>query len=413
MQIHQLPFLARAKIVVIFSVILFNAHVIAETNEQTPLNMKPSTSSGLGEILSLSLSKAYLNTGNDKIPDYQSSSWLSTSPGVIVNYLKSQQDLGADEIEVGINLTIKSALQRNLDSRLVQLDNQISTHQQNIRKLYFSGLIRESLWSHKIAKVERTYLDKKLSVLKQLASNKKALVNAGEISDYGLLLIKKELITTQIEGLENQREIQLWQDQYQNITGTHNIPDNIFEKKFSLNNWSSVQHPMGQLLEKRWQQAKLINRASSNEAAPWTVGISAKRIDTPDMTDDQIGISFEMPVNMIKTESQTIKNQSSQAKQQFDSDYKKLVLQIEQQVSQHKENTHFLKSKQELLKKSVELSQHIMNQIDRLDAKNELGVELILRRVMDAVKTRHEYTLTNILIQQNNAMSRQAAGISL
>lgn len=413
LQIYHLLFPARMRIVAILSTLFFSIQVNAETANMPSSKVELSLPSDLRDVLLLSLKQSSLNSNINESLSYQSSNWLATSPSVAFNYLKSQQDSGTDEIEVGINLAIKSALQRNIDTRLVELDNQIRLQQQNIRKLYFSGLIRESLWSYKIAVANQAYLQKKLSVLQQLEGNSKSLFNAGETSDYGLLLIKKELIATQIEGLENQKELQLWKSQYKTISGTSLMPDDISEPAFSLNSWSPVQHPMSSLLENRWQQNELMNKASSNEAAPWSVGISAKNIAVSGVTENQIGVSFDMPLTLIKTESQTIKNQSSQAKQQFESDYKKLVLQIERQTNQHSENTLFLLNKQKFLKNAVELSQQIMQQIDRLKAQNEFGQELILRRVMDTVKTRHEYTLTNILIEQNNAMSRQAAGISL
>jgi len=72
-----------------------------------------------------------------------------------------------------------------------------------------------------------------------------------------------------------------------------------------------------------------------------------------------------------------------------------------------------LKKKQQLLTRSSQLSEQIARQIEGLQAGNEIGEEIALRRMTDAIDTRAAAARNEILTHQNNAMLRQAAGLSL
>lgn len=367
----------------------------------------------LSDVLSYSLAHSNSSTKIDHTLDFQSATWLAASPRARLNYLKSQREFGTDEIELSVNLAIKSNLQRSIDKQLIELGQQIKAEQVKVKQLYFSGLLRESIWLFKIAKTNETYIQNKLSTLKQLEDNSQQLVVAGEISDFGLLLIQKELIRTQVEALNNQKEIQLWQAQYQQVTGFFQMPERITEPKFNKNNWQIAQHPEIQLLEKRWQQNQLIARANSSDAAPWNIAFTTVNTDTLGEQDRQIGVSIEVPLTFVEATSQTLINQNSQEKQQFTIEYQNTLVNIGQKLNNQSETGRFLNRKLDLLKSSIELNQKIMQQLDRLRSQNEMGQEFILRRVMDTIKAKNEYAITKLLIQQNNAMLRQVAGIPL
>jgi len=72
-----------------------------------------------------------------------------------------------------------------------------------------------------------------------------------------------------------------------------------------------------------------------------------------------------------------------------------------------------LHQKQALLVRSSQLSRRIASQLEQLRASNEIAQEIVLRRMMAAIDTRAEVRINQLLIEQNNAMLRQAAGISL
>ena len=72
-----------------------------------------------------------------------------------------------------------------------------------------------------------------------------------------------------------------------------------------------------------------------------------------------------------------------------------------------------LRQKQSLLDRSEALAGRIADQLSQLHASNEIAQEILLRRMMDAIDTRAEVAINRVLIDQNNAMLRQAAGMSL
>ncbi len=72
-----------------------------------------------------------------------------------------------------------------------------------------------------------------------------------------------------------------------------------------------------------------------------------------------------------------------------------------------------LRKKQDLLVRSSQLNRRISSQLEQLRASNEIAQEIVLRRMMVAIDTRAEVELNLLLIEQNNAMLRQAAGMSL
>ncbi|MCF6194078.1 MAG: hypothetical protein L3J46_07075, partial [Kangiellaceae bacterium] len=262
----------------------------------------------LSNILLKSIDKNVANFRSDDLPTYQTSRWLAASPSVQLSYLRSQEELGADEIELGINWSMKSSMQRKIDDKLITLNNTIIAHQKNLTKLYFSGLIRESLWSYKLAEANQQFMQKRLKVLNQLANNSRALVEAGESSDYGLLLIQKELNITRIAILASNQEMQTWQTQYQAVTGESKLPTKFNEPIFDAKQWPVSRHPSIQYKEDSWKQSKLIAQTNSNDSSPWSVGLTAKNTESQGFSDKQIGLSIEVPLSMIKVNSQLIKN---------------------------------------------------------------------------------------------------------
>lgn len=72
-----------------------------------------------------------------------------------------------------------------------------------------------------------------------------------------------------------------------------------------------------------------------------------------------------------------------------------------------------LREKQRLLERSEELAGRIAAQLAQLQASNEIGQEILLRRAMSAIDTRAAAAANRILLERNNAMLRQAAGLSL
>ncbi len=366
----------------------------------------------LNEVLNQILSSTS-GRKDENLPKYKSSQWLAASPTANLNYLKSQETLGTDEIEVGINFAIKSSKQRQIDQKLAVINNKILQQQQTNLKLYYSGLLREIFWSFKIANKQQEHLANKLRLLKKLEEHQRDLSDAGESSIYGLLVVSKEIIATKIELLDNRAKLLYWQKHYSSLTGLTEIPRQIDEPIFNKNQWQASQHPEVILIQLLRQQAALEVKENASDTAPWTLSVSAKEVDSQGVTDKQLGLSFDVPFTFIEANKQSLANQQLQQGFQYDKEYQSKLIEIDSQITQLKVDRDYLQSKVALLQDSVEISASIMKQMDRLKSHNELGQEMALRRLLEAMKTRYEYQVTQVLVEQNNSLSLQAAGISL
>lgn len=360
---------------------------------------------------SLAINESYLLKSGSI--DLQTSSWLAASPTVQVAYLKGVKEADTDEMELSVNLAIKSKHQRDIDNKLATVDIEIRQQQIDLQKLYLSGLIREAVWSYKLAKTQHSNLLEKKQILETLKVNSQELMVAGEASDFGLLIIKKEINTTQIDLITIDAEVEFWMEQFKFITGFSDVPEDIAENIFDISFINVDEHPNIKQTVSLWEQSSLLLRASSSDAAPWNLSLAARTTETLGIEEELLGVSFEVPLSFIRSDSQRITNEWGQRKNQFDKDYRSLRLKLNAQIKKLERKRQVLISKNELLGDSVEINQRIMKQIDLFKRKNEISQEIILRKVIDAIQTRSDYAVNQILLQQNNALIRQSVGIPL
>jgi len=365
------------------------------------------------------LAKAIKNqpTPDENSPDgslsFRSSTWLATAPSLGITHLKGQGELAADETELRLNLPINSNFQRKINQQLLTLEQKIKDQQSIKQTLFLSGLIREALWNHQLTQAKQDFLYKKQRTLEKLAKNSKQLILAGESSEYNLLLIEKEINNTEIELLDNLQQFDQWLFQYQKVTGQDVIPVDISEKELTEEVWNINNHPNLELQNLYWQQAKLMMKMNTSEATPWNLSLTAKSTEQLNISDDQIGISVELPLTFVDANSQAITNEWNQQRRAFDINLQNSRLELQKQKNQQLKNRALLLKKEKILRNSVNLSQAIMSQIDQLKAQNEIGQAVILRQVLDALETQYQFNITQLQLMQNNSMSRQAAGISL
>jgi len=353
------------------------------------------------------------NNSSEELISFRSRGWLATAPSVELSHLMGQSDRAADETELKLNLPINSNFQREINQKLALMEQKIKVQQLKKQRLFLSGLIREALWNHQLTQAKQEFLYKKQSTLEMLAKNSKKLMLAGESSEYNLLLIEKEINQTEIELLDNLQQFDQWLFQYQKVTGQFNIPLDITEKELSEKAWNINSHPIIELQNLYWQQTKFMMKMNSSDATPWNISLTAKKTEQLNLSDDQIGISVELPLTFIDANSQTLTNEWKQQKRKFDITMQNSRLELQKQKNQQLKNKERLLKKEKILEKSVSLSHAIMSQIDQLKAQNEIGQALILRQVIDALETQYQLNIAQIELMQNNSMSRQSAGISL
>ena len=370
----------------------------------------------LQQVLQSSFARASHNNQQEKLTNDnspESRRWLAAPARIQLGLLNSQETSGTDETEISLNLPFNSNFALKINDQLISVNEKIVEIFDQLLSLRLSGIIRELVWEQKIAIAQQKYYNKKLSVLTQLEKNSEELFAAGESSDYGLLVVQSEKNNTRIELLFNQKEQQRILKKYQNISGLNRFPMVIDEPILRLKELSVLSHPSLKSLEHQWKQQQLMIQSQSGSAEPWYLSLIAKKQDSQSFSEDQVGISFEIPLTISERNNQSNQNNWLQAKQQFESDYQKTMMTLQNRLDENKIQEQYLLDKSDILQNSVKLSRQIMEKLDGLQAQNEIGQEVVLRRVLQALSIQNESDILKILLKKNNAMSRQVLGMTL
>ena len=238
-------------------------------------------------------------------------------------------------------------------------------------------------------------------------------MQASAASEYALLLIRKELVTATMGRQEHEEEARRWLQQYKHVTGLGSIPASIEEPLLDSNEFALDSHPRMRQLELVWLQTQQLLLAGSDQATPWNLSLHAKNLDTDGYEEEQYGIAVEIPLSFIKMASQSHNSQWRDESRQYGIAKDQLTSDLYKRWQMLSAESGSLRKKQQLLNRSSQLSEQISLQISGLQAENEIGEEIALRRMTEAIDTRAAAARNQILIHQNNAMLRQAAGLSL
>jgi hypothetical protein len=343
---------------------------------------------------------------------FTSSSWLAALPSVGLSYLDSDESAGTDETEISLTLPIKSTRGRRIDREIAELSARVEESRELRRRLFYSGLVREALWSLELATARERFTARKIALLEEFERRQEALVEAQAASEYGLLAIRRERLQAQIEQQEQHREQARWQQRYRQLTGLRNLPAVIDESEPPPRLERGL-HPELEFLELEWRLRKSLLGAGSQDSAPWHLSLVAKRLDSPQFNENQYGVALELPLSFMDMDSEANLGEWREAEQQYWLARDGLLISLEESWQRLASEGDFLRRKQALLQEAVATGERLARQIDRLRTSNEMGEEMWLRRTMEALDTRAEEAINRLLIGQNRAMRRQAAGMAL
>jgi len=346
-------------------------------------------------------------------PPYQASSWLAGLPSLSLSYLGSDERNGTDEAELSINLPIKSGRRRNADKQLNSLGLALDETVQHQRKLYYSGLIREALWSYRLAETRRRLARDKRRLLLELERRQSELVAAKAASQYSLLLLQMELTEVDIARDGHLQEARRWLQRYSTVTGLGTLPADIREPAPPGESFRGDQHPRLRSLELAYRQRLQLLRANSAGASDWNLSLNAKNLDTAGQDEQQYGLGVEIPLSALPVARQTDNSEWRGAQRDFLLARDQLLETLHGNWEQLLIEQESLRRKQSLLERSEALAGRIADQLSQLQASNEIAQEIVLRRMMDTIDTRARVEINQVLIDQNNAMLRQAAGLGL
>lgn len=350
--------------------------------------------------------------GAQDIP-YQSSSWLAGLPSLGVSYLASDESDGTDEKELSLNLPFKSGYGRKLDETLKSLADDIQRAEKIRRRLYVSGLIREALWSHRIAATRVDFSEKKISLLQGLLERQQALFDARSSSRYGLLLVQQGLISARAQLQDHKWQASNWQQRYRQITGLGNsLSTDINEAPLPAGS-DYRQHPQIQLLALDWQRQQQMIAAASNRTTPWNVAITAKQLDNSLFEENQYGIALEVPLSVFSVDGQATRSEWQAASRSYWQAHDEVQLELMRSWEALLAEAGYLHDRQALLNESARISSELMQERQVLVEQNELSQEIWISGLMDGIDNQAAATINQLLTGQNLAMTRQAAGVPL
>jgi hypothetical protein len=374
---------------------------------------RSSSDLSLREVLEIALQRGTVAAEQGAAPPYQASSWLAGLPSLSLSYLGSDQRLGTDEAELSLNLPVKSGRRRSADKKLQALAGELDDTGQRQRELYFSGLIREAAWSYRLANTRRRFANDKRQLLLQLEQRQRDLVAASAASEYALLLVQTELVDVEISQQNHLQEARRWLQRYRQITGLGDVPADISEAAPRQPQFQPGQHPQLRLLELAHAQREQVLRANSVQAGDWNVSVTAKNLDTDGYDEQQYGLGLEIPLSGLSVARQVDNTEWRSEARDYLMARDQLLNQLQTNWDLLLGEQETLRHKQELLVRASQLNGRITSQLERLRDRNEIAQEIVLRRMMVAIDTRAEVEVNRLLIEQNKAMLRQAAGMSL
>lgn len=373
------------------------------------------TASGLtlGDGLEAALTRA--GTPDPEAHGFRASRWLAAVPSLSLSYLDSREAPGTDEAEVALNLPLKSPARRRADARLREADKLLDQARADHRRLYFSGLIREAWWSHRLAILEREGTLRRISVLESLAERQRDLAEAGQIPRYALLIARRELLNARAEAASREAEVSRWRDRYRDITGLplpDDRPPRLADAPETPPGWTS-EHPAMRLLEHDWERQQAILAAGTSAADSWNLGVIGKELRATGFDEQQVGISIEVPLSFLPVAAQAERSDWQAGARQYWQNRDELLAELEQRLSGLLTERRSLEARLEGLREMVAIDQEIAGHLGGLAEGNEIESELLLKRRLDILSTELELALAEARLKENGAMLHQAMGEAL
>ncbi len=366
----------------------------------------------LGEVVQVTVERQARDSAGKDLPGFQTSTWLAGLPTIGMLFLESDESQGSDEAEISINLPLKSPFGRRQDEQLRALATSIARAETERRQLYFSGLLRETVWSERVENTRLQYTERKITLLEKLLNRQQDLFEARSASRYSLLLIQQEITKAKLL-LQDQRRAQAqWQQRYRLLTGLGSLPDAIEEPAPAIDApWRN--HPELRLLDLTREQQRTRIAAASAKSSPWNLALIARNQETPQLDENQYGIALEVPLSAFDTVSQANSNEWREAQRDSAQRYDELLISLQSSWQELTQEAEHLQRRQVLLDESLDIGKQLIEESRSLLGQNEIASEIWVRRLLDSLDTEAEGAINRVLIGQNRAMSRQAAGIPL
>lgn len=340
-------------------------------------------------------------------------SWLDGVPSLSFMYLHNQTELGSKEAEISVSLPIKSQFMRQIEENMGTYHTLIQESAHKQLTLYYSGLIRELIWTYKAEALLGEIAQNKTQQLSRLMQQYAEMAAANAIPQYTLLLVQKEVNASRILQLQHSRNANKILKQYSNLTGLMALPTNIQENIPEQAQQRIMQHPDLIALDAAWNtfQENIKGQGKSSEA--WNIKVSAKRIETDGLSENQIGLGVDIPLAVGEQLSTTQRYEYQQAKTDYDIARHKLLLGVKTSVDAGLAEYNFLLQKQALLEQGSVVVDKLEESVSALIESNAPNQEVHIRNLIAVIDAQGERSLNTLYIQRQIANTRQLLGLTL
>ncbi|MFN2328321.1 MAG: hypothetical protein ABR612_05345 [Chromatocurvus sp.] len=335
---------------------------------------------------------------------------LGALPVVSALHVQSDLDRGTDETELSLNLPLKSGLRRQLDNSLSGLETRLDLANRGYRAWYFSGLIREAVWVHRLASMQIDQARERVQLLSDLESRAKLQVQAGALPEYALLLTGQERVDAELLLADREAAQRAAALRFRALTGLPALPADIAETAPVPGQPDYAAHPQLVLLELGRQQARALAGLTDPQAANWNLALVARDFAGPGPDERQYGVAVDVPFGLIDVRNRGVESQKAAAQRDFSRQLDEARLAIRREWQSLQSDAERLRTRGALLRESARLGEQIEAQLLSLRTANEVEVELVLRRLLEVLDRRGELALIEPEIHRNAARQRQAAG---
>ncbi|MBT1449312.1 TolC family protein [Glaciecola sp. XM2] len=370
----------------------------------------------LHEVLDATLEHQLENVSalmEEAAPADQRLSWMDGVPSVSVLYLHDQTTDGTREGEINFSVPIKSAIKKQAEQNLMSNSAVIKASAQRQLALYYSGLIRDLIWDLQTQMALRGAEKRKNAVLVNLVEQYSKLTELNAMPKYALYLLQKELSGSNILALQYERQTQQLMSQYYALTGLRVLPTVNEEDLPELKNNALAQHPDIQALDAAWAAYDLALNGQRKSAQPWSIQLTARRIEAFDFSENQIGVGVDVPISMGNELSATQRSEYMHQRMQYEIERNKLLVQILASTTASQTEYDFLLEKQTMLDESIVILNALEKSINELLSSNTQDQAIVLRNLIDLIDAKNEIELNRIAIKRQIANIRQTSGLSL
>lgn len=337
---------------------------------------------------------------------------IDGSPTLSAAYLKSSESFGADEMELSLQLPIKSQYRREVEGLLKnQRQSQKINEQQH--RLIMSGLLREIVWEYQLETARIKKAEQKLTLISSLENISKVLSESRALPQYIVLLLSKESTDSQILVLDHKHKAQTLLSQYKILTGLSELPRAKTEKLLTSTPSILMQHPHIVALELSWQNTLAQFKSTHTNTQPWQLQVTAKKVDSTGLSDNQIGLGISVPISLGSNYTPSQQSEFLRAKNEFEFAQHTLFTSLHQNVNQALKRLSFLQQKQDLLDASESLLNELNVSINGMLQANISNKETLIRNALEVIDAQIEIEINRIEVSKQISAIKQASGQTL